>query len=273
MIFDPRGQLTPFTMRARVLFQEACVAGYGWNEQLNDDDTARWKRWLSELPELVRIHADRCFKNTDPDPTCEKTEVHTFVDASDAATAATCCVRSEYPDGRVKVTLAYAKSRPTPIKKLSIPKPELNGAVLGVQLSKELEAALKIPLTEHRFWTASLNVLYWLRSHSRRFSTDIGVKISEIQRATSPLQWQHVPGKINPADLYTRGMPATSLATSSTWWTGPEFLSKPSTEWPQRDITVPSKFLGETKRHQALTFVAEATVPRLRPENFSSATD
>ncbi|XP_065197617.1 uncharacterized protein LOC135829139 [Sycon ciliatum] len=106
----------------------------------------------------------------------------------------------------MKVTLAFAKSRQTPIKKLSIPKLELKGAVLGVQLSKELEAALKIPLTEHRFWTASLNVLYWLRSHSRRFLTDIGVKISEIQRATSPLQWQHVPGKINPADLPTGGM-------------------------------------------------------------------
>ena len=193
MIFDPRGQLTPFTMCARVLLQEACVAGYGWDEQLYDDDTARWKRRLSELADLAQIHADRCFKYTDADPTCVKTEVHTFIDASDAATAATCCVRSEYPDGRVKVTLAFAKSRRTPIKKLSIPKLKLNGAVLGVQVSKELEAALKIPLTEHRFWTASLNVLYWLRSHSRRFRTDIGVKISEIQRATSPLQWQHVP--------------------------------------------------------------------------------
>ncbi|XP_065195353.1 uncharacterized protein LOC135826680 [Sycon ciliatum] len=27
-IFDPRGQLTPFTMRARVLFQELCILGY-----------------------------------------------------------------------------------------------------------------------------------------------------------------------------------------------------------------------------------------------------
>ena len=159
---------------------------------------------------------DRCFTFADG-AQCERVEVHTFVDASDAAFAAAVYVRTVHPDDRVKVTLALSKSRLSPIRKMTIPKLELKAAVQGVLLSKVVAAALNIPVAQHHFWTNSMNVLFWVRAHSRRFATDIGVKIAEIQQVSTSKQWRHVPGKIIPADLPTCGMTATSVAKCDVW--------------------------------------------------------
>lgn len=33
-LFDPRGHLAPFTIRAKLMFQEFCIAGIGWDDEL-----------------------------------------------------------------------------------------------------------------------------------------------------------------------------------------------------------------------------------------------
>ena len=252
-IFDPRGQLTPFTIRPRMMFQEACIRGHGWDDVLSADEQKRWKKWFSELPDLSAIRIDRCFKPKDAEDV--KTTVHVFVDASDAAIAAVAYVSTIHSTG-VKTTLAISKARLAPTKKVSIPKMELKAAVLGVQVSKEVSSALGIPMQDHVFWTDSMNVLYWVRSHSRRFTTDVGVKIGEIQTATSSHQWRHVPGKVNPADYPTRGMAAKDLADCATWWHGPQFLQQEESQWPALRIVVPEKLPNETKRSQITTHLA-----------------
>ena len=82
--------------------------------------------------------------------------------------------------GAVRVSLAMAKARPSPIRKMSIPKLELKGAVLGTCLAKEVNDALGLPAGDTVYWTDSMNVLFWVRSHSRRFKTDIGNLISDV---------------------------------------------------------------------------------------------
>ena len=122
-----------------------------------DGPEVHWKQWFSELPHLSSIKVPRCFKKS-----CDvqQTRVHVHVDASDSAYAAASYVRSGYPDGTVKVTLALAKAGPSPIRKCTIPKLELKSAVQGVRLSRVLEEALKLPVKEPVFWTDSMNVLY-----------------------------------------------------------------------------------------------------------------
>ena len=272
-VFDPRGQICPFTIRSRMMFQQLCIKGYGWDDQLDEHDAKAWTQWFSELPSLSAVQVDRCFKVATLDPSTAEIQVHTFTDASDGAYAAATYIRCQYPDGTVKTTLALAKARPSPIRKLSIPKLELKAAVLGTKLSLELEKALNLPVRDHVFWTDSMNVLYWVRSHSRKFQTDIGNKISEIHAATSGAQWRHIPGRLNPADLPSRGLTAEKLADNEVWWSGPEFLSSPPDQWPIREITVPSYVGGETKRALASAFVTTAAEPaqsRLSPARYSS---
>lgn len=127
--------------------------------------------------------------------------------------------------------------------------------VLEVEASKELAAALVAPLSQHTFWSDSLNVLYWVCSHSRQLATDIGVKIGQIQSATSAQQWRHVPGKVNPADLPTRGLSASNLTTCKTWWEGPDFLQAPELSWPALPIVVP-------ENHRAIADDSILDLPR-----------
>ena len=82
------------------------------------------------------------------------------------------------------------------------------------------------------FWTDSENVWYWVSNQSREFKPFVANRIGEIQRTTSPEQWRHVPGTVNPADLPTRGLSAVALAESKVWMEGPAFLKGDQLTWP-----------------------------------------
>jgi len=71
-----------------------------------------------------------------------------------------------------------------------------------------------------------------VRNQSREFKPFVTNRIGEIQRATSPEQWRHVPGTAKPADLPTRGLSAIALAESKVWMEGPAFLKDDRSTWP-----------------------------------------
>jgi hypothetical protein len=66
--------------------------------------------------------------------------------------------------------------------------------------------------------------------------------VGEIQRTTDPTQWRHVPGKLNPADLPTRGVSAKYLIEGKFWKEGPEFLKSDELTWPEK---VPTTVVAE----------------------------
>ena len=216
-IFDPRGQIVPFTVRAKVLFQDAWLCNIGWDDPLPLSQQLCWKRWFNDLPELAEIRIPRSFKDSTLSAADAKLTVHTFTDASDRALAAVSYVRAEYPNGAIRVSLGLAKAKPATVRRQTIPLLELQGAVIGVNLSERMESALSILMSDHHFWTDSKNVLGWLQSHSRQYKVEIGNRVSKIQSVTFPEQWRHVPGRINPADKGTRGMKASELTVDDTW--------------------------------------------------------
>ena len=269
-LFDPRGQLCPFTIRSRVLFQDTCVRGKSWDKVLDDDQQVTWKKWFTELPDLADIAAPRCF--TRAESLDDPLELHTFCDASESAYAAAVYVRHGLRDSEAKVSLAAAKARPSPIQRKTIPILELQGGVLGVRLSRSVGDALAIPKERQYFWSDSMNVLYWVKSPSRKFKIEIGNRVSEIQDASASYHWNHIPGKQNPADKATRGISAAALTTDQEWWCGPDFLSKPDREWPQKSIIVPSELPGQLKKTFASTFLSQQTSSgfKLQHCNYSS---
>ena len=169
-VFDPRGQIAPFTIRARILFQDLCLLGVGWDEQLPSAEAKKWQAWFGELPALSGVQAPRSFKA--PDAAESQLSVHTFVDTSDRAIAVSAYVRAVDATGNVRVTLAMAKAKPAPIRRQTIPQLELRGAVLFIRVSQHLEQAIGLPISQHTFWTDSMNVLGWIRNHSRRYKID-----------------------------------------------------------------------------------------------------
>ena len=113
---------------------------------------------------------------------------------------------------------------------MTIPRLELMGAVLSTRVAQNIRKVITVDSTT--FWTDSENVWYWVRNQSREFKPFVANRIGEIQRTTSPEQWRHVPGTVNPADLPTRGLSALALAESEVWMEGPAFLKDDRSTWP-----------------------------------------
>ena len=113
---------------------------------------------------------------------------------------------------------------------MTIPPLELMGAVLSSRLAQNIHKVITVDRTI--FWTDSENVWYWVRNQSREVKPFVANRVGEIQRTTSPEQWRHVPGTINPADLPARGLSATALAESKVWLEGPAFLKDDESTWP-----------------------------------------
>ncbi|RVE41594.1 hypothetical protein evm_013754 [Chilo suppressalis] len=69
----------------------------------------------------------------------------------------------------------------------------------------------------------NLQMILWRESPSEPLSAYQlnTVTVIEINELTSNATWRHVDGKINPADILTRGLYIDELSKSSLWWNGP----------------------------------------------------
>ncbi|XP_055615071.1 uncharacterized protein LOC129761374 [Toxorhynchites rutilus septentrionalis] len=163
--------------------------------------------------------------------------MHTFMDGGDNGFAAAVFLRFEEGD-QVECSLVSAKTRVAPLKYLSTPRCELQGAVLGVRLANSITKSLTITVSKRYFWTDSRNLQCWLNSDHRRYSPYVGCRISEILDSTNLRDWRYVPSKKNVADDGTKWERIPDVSTGSRWFIGPDFLRRSEQEWPRAPFTV-----------------------------------
>ena len=143
-IFDPIGFLSPFTIRVKCLFQKMWERGLTWDIELPEDLLQLWQQWCTELPRIRQINIPRCYQEafTDLNPPVKK-EVHVFSDASESEYCAAAYMRVIPENGECTVTLITAKTRVAPLKKVTLPRLELLGALIGARLSHYVIRTLK----------------------------------------------------------------------------------------------------------------------------------
>lgn len=81
-------------------------------------------------------------------------------------------------NGRVHCALTMRKTRLCPIKVVTIPRLELQAALMSVQLNQFLQVLLGIPLDKSVFWKDSSAVLKYINNESRRFHTFVANRIA-----------------------------------------------------------------------------------------------
>ena len=233
-LFDPLGFAAPVALSARSLVQDLWKAKVGWDEPLNDDFLSKWRLWNAQLPALSELRIPRCYYPSDADLFGCKLQLHLFSDASEIGYGVSSYLWMEYPDGRVHCAFVMGKARNAPVKFTSIPRLELQAAVLSTRLNKMLREELELNIDKTYFWTYSEIVLHYLKNEKRRFQTYVANRVEEIKENSLVEDWNHVPGSLNPADDVSRGLNPASLTTNRRWLCGPDFLWQPETSWPKQ---------------------------------------
>lgn len=131
-VFDPIGFFSPFTIRVVCLFQKRWERGLEWDDKLPEDLLKLWNQWCTELLDIRNITISRCYYAALKDEdTPVKREVRVFSDASENAYYAAVYLQIVPEDGECTVTLITSKTRVAPLKRVTLPRLELLGALIG----------------------------------------------------------------------------------------------------------------------------------------------
>ena len=229
-MFDVLGWLAPVIIKVKILLQRIWEIKLDWDEQVPTSILSVWTRWKAEIPLLSDLSIPRYY--FPKDSRIHSLQLHGFSDASEDAYAAVVYLHSIDQDDGIHVSLVIAKSRVSPIKRISIPRLELCGALLLSQLLNHLKEVFNLPLANIYAWTDSSIVLSWLSGSPRRFKTYVGNRVSSIVDRIPPDRWRHVRGIDNPADIPSRGVFPSDLLPLDLWWNGPFWLVQKETQWP-----------------------------------------
>ena len=131
-------------------------------------------------------------------------ELHHFSDASSKGYGCCSYVRCTNKLGMINVNLIMSKSKVAPLKACTIPRLELQAAVLAVKVDALLKRELDLNFAQSYFWTDSEIVLKYIQNDSRRFHVYVANRVSLIREFSEPSQWFYIDTKVNPADLVTR---------------------------------------------------------------------
>ena len=274
-LFDPPGFVAPFILPAKLLIQEAWRTGCDWDSPLNSDMEKRWNRWLKNAENLASIRLPRRY-HTGNVPAIE-TQLHIFCDASELAFGCVAYLRLTFKDNSHQCVMVMAKSRLAPLKTISIPRLELNGAVVAARLYRFLVHQIDLPIEQVWFWTDSTLVLQYVANERQRFKTYVANRVTEILETIPLNSFRHVPGKLNPADLLTRGVadPANLMhedEQGTGWFTGPKFLRNDEDDWSMTPIPSLDDNDIEIKTKSVLVAlgIVNQNLPVVNPLRYSS---
>ncbi|XP_037931077.1 uncharacterized protein LOC119665894 [Teleopsis dalmanni] len=202
-----------------------------WDEKL---PTELHKQWLEFRNNLTKVNCLQISRHIFKGEVPANIQLHIFTDASEKAYGAAAYLRSKLQNGQIIVRLLCAKSRVSPLKRLTLPRLELCAAVVGAELATRIKNDLQIRNYQTFFWCDSQIVISCINSPSSKFHTFVANRVSNIHQLTATSQWRHVSSEHNPADILSRGLAPHKLQSSSMWFYGPMFLHGREKLWPSK---------------------------------------
>ena len=174
--FNVMGWFSPFIIKAKILLQRIWERKTEWDDTAPSDLFNIWYRWKCELPLVSNIQVSHCHFFCSP-VRCS-TQLHGFSDASEEAYAAVLYLRVQGTEDSVHVSLVTYKSQVAPLKRQTIPRLELCGAVLFSQVITHVNGVLDLTDCDLVAWTDSMVVLDWLNRDPRRFKPFVGNRVT-----------------------------------------------------------------------------------------------
>lgn len=227
-VFDPFGFLADVMVISKLLMRDLWTTDVQWKDEITMEHATAFRKWMAALKEAESLRFPRCH---DALLTHENTivELHIFVDASQDALAAVGYFRIKV-GAMVSVSFIAGKCRCVPRISPTIPRLELQSALLGTKLMTMIRDAHNFAPSRTVMWSDSKTTLCWIKDTIKTPDKYINGRVYNILLETNREQWRWVPGPDNPADIATRAVAVGHK--SKMWITGPEFLKLEEDSWP-----------------------------------------
>lgn len=128
--YDPLGFLAPFILPAKLLLRELCKEKKAWDEEVSEEQTKRWKKWLVGLQRLSSFSVDRCIKPAGFGAV-ESAQLHHFSDASNNGYGTVSYILLTDKNDQKSISFLMGKSRVALLKQVTVPRMELTAAVIA----------------------------------------------------------------------------------------------------------------------------------------------
>ncbi|XP_065079196.1 uncharacterized protein LOC135702127 [Ochlerotatus camptorhynchus] len=211
--------------------------GTNWDEPIEEQLHDLWNRWIELYETINEVEVPRYFFGNLLPEEVDEIEIHVFTDASVTACACVVYLRLSV-NGGSWCSLVAAKTKVAPLRALSIPRLELQAAMMGSRLLQTVCSALTLNIRKRFLWTDSATVLAWLRSDSRRYHQFVSFWVGEILSLTNVDEWHYVPSKLNVADDATKWNSGPSFDPDNRWFQGPQFLRDTKEQLPRESAVV-----------------------------------
>ena len=233
-LFDPLGLLAPFLIHGRMLIQDLWRLGQDWDTKVGDKEFEKWRRWTTLLPGISSLEIPRCYFGDAHPSSYESLQLHIFTDASEFGYGCAAYFRI-VSNGEVRCSLVMARSKVAPLKYQSIPRMELQAALLGARMLHTVSENHTLSIKEKYIHTDAEVVLAWIRSQHRNYKQFVAHRVGEILTLTRPENWRYVPSKENLADCLTKWGKDTEPDSNGRWFDGRNsFLYSEINYWPKQ---------------------------------------
>ncbi|XP_058063850.1 uncharacterized protein LOC131213751 [Anopheles bellator] len=222
-LYDPVGILQPVIITAKVMMQDLWREDLAWDDYVSPATVQEWNKFTSQLPLLRQLHIPRMASPSGP----TTLRIDGFCDAYVKAYGCMVYVTFEDDQGQRSTRLLCSKSSVAPLKAMTLPRLELQAAVLLADLYVRIKDVFGSRVYETYWWSDSQVALTWIRSDNSRWDVFVENRVTKVQMATVTTDWRYVPTKLNPADIVSRGISARKLIRPDVmtfWLNGPSFV-------------------------------------------------
>ena len=230
-VFDPLGLFAPFSGHMRQLLKRIWTRnGRHWDNSIEPNEKKEFLKWKDQLPEVAETSIGRRHFST----VKNKKELHVFADALKDTICAVAYLTSQPKEYPTDLAFVVGKCRVAPMRHLSIPRLELQAAVIEVRRKEKI-----VRNTNQRFKIVTFGqilpttVLQWIHSSHRKQQMFAANRVAQILDTTDVSQWNNVSDIDNPTDIGTSAINVDELKRIE-WLTGPAWLKQPENEWPEQ---------------------------------------
>lgn len=229
-LYDPTGFLSPIIVKGKMIIQNLWKEKIDWDEDLPQKIVEEWEIFHKQMQDINGISINRWYGSN----SSSEIQLHGFSDASERGYGAVVYSRVKDENGKFRTELIASKSKVAPLKTVTIPRLELCGANLLMELIKIIQPIFENKQLKIFNWSDSNIVLCWLKKSPVNLKTFVANRVANIQEISEETksEWRWIAGKENPADLVSRGVNAEDLVNNNLWWHGPEWLLNNECDWP-----------------------------------------